>query len=258
MKSRVNRLCVVETAALVVAVTMAGAVLAPEDAHSNLVANGDFAGGWYYDATGVAPPDTIPDCWYKLETLMHSSSEDSHIGPAADGASLYWDRWMSDAHGDWTVVKQDLAIDVTQSRCLELSVDIMVFYHNLPGSGYTVEEWEFPANVVIYFTDTEGRDRFWHFGWYEHIDHQPPNGYILPDSSGIVYSKQVPSWVWQSESFDLVAQLETLAEPAVITGIMVGGSGWNFSGKADNIGIEPSGPSAASQTAWGSIKALYR
>lgn len=258
MKSRVNGLSVGAAAALMVAFTMAAAVLTPQDAHSNLVTNGDFAGGWYYDATGVPPPDTIPNSWYKLETLMHSGPDDSHIGPAADGASLYWDRWMSDSHGDWTGVKQDLAIDITQSPCLELSIDIMIFYHNLAGSGYTLEEWEFPANVVIYFVDTDGRDRFWHFGWYEHIDHQQPNGYVLPDSSGIVYSKQVPYWVWCYETFDLVAQLRTLAEPAVITGILVGGSGWDFFGKADNVRIEPSGPSATSQTAWGSIKALYR
>ena len=255
MKFRVNGLSM--GAALIAAFAMA-AMLIPEDALSNLITNGDFAGGWYYDAAGVPPPDTIPNSWYKLETLMHGGPDDSHIGPAADGASLYWDRWLSDSYGDWTCVKQDLAIDITQNPCLALSIDILIFHHNLAGSGFTQEEWEFPANVVIYFVDTDGRDRFWHFGWYEHIDHQPPDGYILPDSSGIVYSRQVPYWTWCYETFDLVAQLRTLAEPAVITGILVGGSGWDFIGKADNVRIEPSGPSATRQTKWGSIKALYR
>jgi hypothetical protein len=113
---------------------------------------------------------------------------------------------------------------------------------------------------VIYFTDTNGIARYWQFGWYCWIDGAtgpPPWGYITPDGLGIVYSTQVACGSWYPWSFNLLAELNSLAPPRTIDKIRVGGSGWDFEGLADNIVIVGN-PTSVASTSWGTVKALFR
>lgn len=202
----------------------------------NIVTNGDFEGGFTPDGTG----DAIPNSWTKFET---SSGENSTLSQAGDNGptmpgsfSLDWVRASGAGSGDYTSCEQVLNYDVTDCQSLTLTIDVKAFSHDLGGSGWTPHEFEFPVNIQVYYTDTGGTSRFWHWGWYIWIDgatgprpdHKPVAG------NGIVTGQQVPENQWVPNSFDLLAEL---TDPATITKIRVGGSGWLFEGRADNVNI---------------------
>jgi hypothetical protein len=235
----------------------------------NLVPNGDFEDSWYPDPGGTVPPtDTIPYGWTKHETDWGSGGEYSYIFPdhgdngplCAGSTSLHWIRSGGGSSGDWTQVRrEDLNIDVASYPGLQLCLDIKAIYHDLGGSGNTAEEWEYPVCIMILYEDINGISRWWMYGWYCHLDHNtgpPPWGYITPDGM-IVYSQEVVCGLWYSVCLDLVPLMTPLAPPATITRIRLGGSGWNFEGKADNLHLGVGEPSLNETTTWGGIKRLF-
>lgn len=247
---------------LLIAVTAAVVMLLAGTQADAEITHGSFEDGWYTDGD-----DLIPCWWTKFETQMGAGGEPTIIwqsldnGPSEPGTlSVHWTRTGGGGSGDWTVIEQELNLNIQECGQLWLCVDIKAIYHNLGGSGWTPDNWEFPVTLLVYFTDTNGVDRYWQFGWYLWIDEATapaPNGYVTPSGAGIVYSKQVQGGVWHAEGFNLLAHLRTLAEPQTITKIRIGGTGWDFEGKADNIRMSVVGPTLAQPTTWGSLKALY-
>jgi hypothetical protein len=231
---------------------------------TNVFHNGDFEGG--FDAID---DDLCPVSWTILETWWGTLDEGSVVtsaqdnGPTMPGSwSTSWHRWNSGPSGDWTGIEQvcNPMINVSQVEFLGLTLDVKVLYHDLGGSGQTADDWEYPVSIVVYFTDDGDRERYWQHGYYEWIDgatEPAPHGEIVAGGDGIVYSTQVPADTWVPQSFDLLAQMRTLAEPKAITKIRIGGAGWNFEGQVDNVGffVRPTPVLGAS---FGAIKALYR
>ncbi len=209
------------------------------DSDVEIVNNGDFEGGFAADGTG----DTIPNGWTKFETFSGGPGETSVLNEVADNgptlpgfSALHWLRSNGGASGDWTAVEQDLNWDISACSCATLTIDVKVEYHNLGGSGFTQYEYEFPVTVQIYYTDTADTSRFWQYGWYEWIDASTgPNPDHKPvPGNGVVTGLQIAPDVWVSNSFDLMAEL---TNPETIDKIRVGGSGWDFEGRADNVQI---------------------
>jgi hypothetical protein len=125
---------------------------------------------------------------------------------------------------------------VTNSRILNLTIDVKAFSHNLGGSGITPQDWEYPVTVVIYYTDTGGTPRYWQWGWYLWIDEStgPPPNHKQVTGNGVVTAQQIPAGLWVLNSFNLLTEL---TNPATISSIRVAGSGWDFAGRADNVQI---------------------
>ncbi len=208
----------------------------PAEAAQDIVYNGNFEGGFYYDAG-----DNIPNGWTKNETVS-GSNDPSQIQPVSDNGptlpgstSLYWQRIDNGSMtGDWTVVQQYLGYDISACSYATLSIDIKVLYHNLGGSGWTPTEFEFPATVVIYYLDASGTLRYWQWGWWQWIDGATgpnPDHKAVP-GNGVVTGQQVPYNVWVPNTFNLLTEL---TNPRIIRSIWVGGSGWSFEGQADNV-----------------------
>jgi len=206
------------------------------DSDSNIVNNGDFESGFTPDGTG----DNIPNAWTKLET---NTGETSTISGVADNGStlpgssaLHWVRSNGGSSGDWTTCEQYPSYDISACSCVTLTIDVMAISHNLGGSGSTSNEFEYPATIRIDYTDTSGTSRFWQWGWYIWIDAGTgPNPDHTPvPGNGVVTGQQIAGSVWVPNSFDLMTEL---TDPAVITRVRVGGSGWNFEGQADNVQI---------------------
>jgi putative component of membrane protein insertase Oxa1/YidC/SpoIIIJ protein YidD len=204
----------------------------------SLVSNGDFEGGFYADGD-----DSIPNNWTKVETFSGGPGETSILKPAADNGpsstgswSLNWVRSNGSASGDWSGCEQVLNFDVTNSRILDLAIDVKAFSHNLGGSGTTPEDWEYPVTVVVYYTDTGGTSRYWQWGWYLWIDEStgPPPDHKPITGNGVVTAQQIPTGLWVLNSFDLLTELNN---PATINRIRIAGSGWDFAGRADNVQI---------------------
>jgi hypothetical protein len=208
-------------------------------AQTNIVTNGDFEGGFVPDGTG----DQIPSGWIKLETFSGGPGEVSTLsqandnGPTLGGSwSLDWVRSNGGASGDWTACEQVLNYDVTNCGSLNLTIDVKAFSHSLGGSGWTQADFEYPVTIVVYYTDTGGTQRYWQWGWYVWIDEStgPRPDHEQVPGNGVVTGQQVAAGQWVANSFDLLAEL---TNPGTIDKIRVGGSGWDFEGRADNVQI---------------------
>ena len=164
--------------------------------------------------------------------------------------------------GDWSAVYQDLNIDASECSALTLNMDVKVFAHDLPAGGFVCNlfpsspAFEWPIVVQIDYTTTGGGTQVWRHGWYlgnDSVSPEPPGqpGDLgcpaglpgCPGSSaddcgvgliGTFNDEQVTPGVWDTNSFDLFAELPQVD---TITRIYVGGSGWDFEGQVDNVEI---------------------
>ncbi len=236
---------------LVLGVVVISLIWVGANAQTNIVTNGDFEGGFTPDGTG----DVIPNGWAKFETSPgENSTLDSAIdnGPTLPGyRSLDWVRTGGGMSGDWTTCEQILNYDVSNCLSLTLTIDVKAFSHNLGGSGWTVHEFEYPVTIVVYYTDTGGTQRFWQWGWYLWIDAEtgPRPDHTSVPGNGIVTGQQIPANTWVPNSFNLLSEL---TNPQTIDKIRVGGSGWDFEGRADNVQIL-CGAAIPTLTEWGLI-----
>jgi hypothetical protein len=209
------------------------------NAATNIVTNGNFEGGFTADGTG----DRIPNGWTKLETFSGGPGETSNIydvndnGPTLAGSwSLGWGRFNGGMSGDWTACEQTLNYDVSGCASLNLTIDVKALYHNLGGSGWTFDDWEYPVTIVIYYFDTQGTSRYWQWGWYLWTDAStaPPPNHKQVSNNGVVTAESIGVNQWVPKTFNLLTEL---TNPKTITKIKVGGSGWDFEGQADNVQI---------------------
>lgn len=184
--------------------------------------NGDFEGGF----TTVDDSD-IPDGWVLFETTPTENSVVSQVadnGPSLPGDSaVNFLRDTGNFSGDHTTIEQVLNLDVLQATCLTLTFDVMVMSHTLEGGGDFEFEW--PAYVLVFYEEEDGTPHTFRWGYYLE---DPGTG---PPSAN---ETQVSQSTWFTDSFDLLSELTF---PAVITKIRIGGSGWDFESRFDNVQI---------------------
>ena len=197
----------------------------------DFITNGDFEGEFTEDEQG----DFIPNGWTKFETS--DPPEDSTItrgdsnGPSLAGQfSLFWSRPNGAASGDWSAVEQSgFLIDASRYSELKLSLDTLVISHSLEGGGCCAFEW--PAIVQISYTRAGDHTSTaaWRHGWY--VD-PPGDGRIVNDQFD---DTKVTPDIWQSNVFNLLDEIDDLGQ---ITSIIIGGSGWSYEGKVDNVQLQ--------------------
>jgi hypothetical protein len=215
------------------------AILLPVAAFG-FVSNGNFEAGSYIDDNDVIPVD-----WVKVETFpdLNNIDEISDIylvddnGPGASGENaVHFERSAGGTSGDWTAINQDLDIETNDFSALELWLDIKAMYHNLCGGGQT-GAWEYPISAVIHYLDSENNSKDAQIGWYLNSsnDCDATDDWTWWESSNRwAKSRQVDPNIWYIENIDL-------KDPDLdidnITGITVGGTGWDFESRVDNISI---------------------
>jgi hypothetical protein len=219
-------------------VWLAGGVGGPiTPSETNLILNGDFESGFYVDAQG----DAIPVDWEKYETRDPVESSTLSIG--VNGTSLpgsrsvHWNRPSGDVSGDWTAIRQDLYVDTADYCDLRLDLDVRVVSHDLEAGGWVTPAFEWPVVVQLEYTlaSNPAQTQVWRAGWYL----QSPGDSIIgpvddPGYNLITYYDDdlVNPDVWIESFFDVFFELPDLG---VLTGIVVGGSGWSFEGLVDNV-----------------------
>lgn len=251
-------------------VALSGAIVAT--AQTNLVTNGDFEGG--FTDQGVSGGldlgrDDVPNGWTRYETFSAGAAETAWLsqdplnGPSGPGASALGARRVPNGgmSGDWTAVSQNLNVNASRCSSLMLNMDVYVWAHDLPAGGFicntvpSFPAFEWPVVVQIDYTTTGGQPQVWRHGWYLGNDVPPelqtepgdlgcPAVFpACPGSSandcgegliGVFNDERVSSLAWDTNSFDLKAELP---QAATINRIMVGGSGWNYEGDVDNVEI---------------------
>jgi hypothetical protein len=127
-------------------------------------------------------------------------------------------------------IQQRLDRDVRDFSRLEISMDVLLDYQDLPGGGLLSSE--FPIIVRLDYKDLWGNDKFWTHGFY----YQNVAGYpVAPDPWGRPSGEQVPQGVWYPyESGNLIELLGDNA-PAQIAGLTVYASGWNYDSLVSEI-----------------------
>jgi hypothetical protein len=120
-------------------------------------------------------------------------------------------------------IQQRLDNNVRDFSRLEVALDVLLDYQDLPGGGLLSSE--FPVIVRLDYEDIWGDDKFWTHGfYYQNVANYP----IAPDPWGRPSGEQIPQGVWYPyESGNLLDLLGDNA-PARITSLTVYASGWNY------------------------------
>lgn len=191
-------------------------------AAGNLIVNGGFVGleGWK-----VQPSQNCTRC-----------SMETRLGDVQGGHYLAWERTRSGADGGALWARQWPNYDVRDCRKLLLSFDVRVDHHSLSNSGWWSDtrggSGEYPAKVVVAFTDAQGERFGWSHGFLSHHD----------GSTRLVNYTLVPPGEWVHFEADLFARKnwvdeggEPLPSPVALADIFVGGNGWDFAGALTNL-----------------------
>ena len=207
----------------------------------SLIPNADFEGG--AAAQGLSnvcdlTADMVPTLWSRRESFS-TCDEDSEVsvvsdnGPSFPGSSaLKLKRADGQLTGDVTGVFQNLGLLASDFESLSLSVDVKVISHNLVAGGTASPAFEWPARVQIAYTDDDGLQQLWRYGWY--LD-PPGDGRDVDPCPGVIgecRDEEVPVGEWTTQQFDLFAEL-----PGAVTldRIDLCGSGWDFESLFDNV-----------------------
>jgi hypothetical protein len=217
------------------AVCALGLASAPPTTGASFIQNGDFEGNCTPDGTG----DLVPNGWTKsggdppvAPTLTCAADN----GPSAPGVqAVRWVRPTGSSSGRHIVIRQTIDVDAAQYAALHLTLDVLVTSHNLVAGGTISPAIEWPVFVqVSYKRATDPNvSQTWRHGYYLH---PPGDGSRIDDpGTGIIpvyEDTQVAPGVWETHTFDLLQELPDLG---VITQIVVGGAGWAYDGRVDNV-----------------------
>jgi hypothetical protein len=231
-------------------------VMATASVRAGVLLNPRFEGGSTNQGTSHALDlcaDTVPNNWIRIETFTGSIggvpiAENACIsvpndnGPSAPGQScLQCNRTENQptSSGDWTAVQQtNLGLDVQSCVKLDLSIDTKVFGHNLEAGGFVPVAFEWPVCLEINYTTTGGASQIWRYGWYLENPGDSVQGPVNDPGQGLIpiyNDQQVPQGQWVTTQFDL---LKELPQAKTIDRIRIGGSGWDYEGRADNLLLE--------------------
>jgi len=212
---------------LVVLVTgLWGARTASAQDGDELVVNGDFAAGGTGWTFSIA--STCGNCW--VDVVGDDSGPERNM--------LMWERTGSGTSGSALSAQQRVDADVSQYGSLWLSLELRVIHHSLPNSGWWSDRnngnGEYPIQVTLNFTGMDGQPFSWSSGFLANHD----------GSTALRNFTLVPAGQWTTQAVDLLLPAEwtdprgfALPRPARLVDVIVGGSGWDFSGAVKSISI---------------------
>ena len=195
-----------------------------------MIINGSFEGG----KSSCGNNDECPDGWTLHETRDFEDSQAISVadnGPSAAGSQA-WEcrRNAGSGTGDWTTLEQALDVQIEAGKRAVLKMDVYVHSHSLEAGGWSFPGWEWPVEVLLSYRDSQDVGHTFMYGFYlaNPGDGRADDGHE---------DQLVPADTWVAKTIDLTAAISDLAE---ITKIRVGGSGWAYSGRVDNISLNVS------------------
>lgn len=211
---------------VVLVASLWGAGTASAQGGDELVVNGDFAEGGAGWTFGVA--SACGTCWIDVV------GDDS--GP--ERTMLMWERIGSGASGSALWAQQHVDADVSQYGSLWLTLELRVIHHSLSNSGWWSDRnngnGEYPIQVTLNFTGMDGQPFSWSGGFLANHD----------GSTALRNYALVPLDQWTTQAADLLLPAEwtdprgyALPRAARLMDVIVGGSGWDFSGAIQSVSI---------------------
>lgn len=195
----------------------------------NLLTNGGFEdglNGWTPTASGIGSHSTA---------VVYNGTEHPD--------ALEYKRWNSGSDGGSAGAYQYVDILVSDYNSLYVELDVKVISNSLTDSGWWSDRYggfgEFPAKIYVSYEDADGNPWLW--------DHN-----FHPSDNNERWKRTNFNYVTRNQWFhyvspNLVEVTTTKTEPHNvpipsptpyrITRIWIGGTGWNFHGRMDNINL---------------------
>jgi hypothetical protein len=141
------------------------------------------------------------------------------------------DFWRENSFDDGGTIRVTQVINagVSGLSTLKLSADVKVISHTLMDTGWWCEEHkedvnckgESPIRIWVYYNDADGKQHLWQWGFIE----------------SDYYNKTTYDYVNTSEWHHFVSQnlMGLEPKPHNIVYIAIGGNGWDYHGRVDNI-----------------------
>jgi|AMZC01.1.fsa_nt_AMZC01000742.1_16 hypothetical protein len=210
--------------ALVIALLSLGSAAA--QGGDELLVNGNFAqgtAGWTFNIAS-----TCGSCW--IDVLGDDSGPERNM--------LMWERTNSGNNGSAIWAQQRVDADVSRYGSLWLTVQLRVLQHSLSNSGWWSDmhngNGEYPVQVTLRFADRGGQLFEWSHGFLA----------VHDGSTALRNYTLVPAGEWTTYSADLFLPAEwtdprgmALPTAARLVEVVIGGSGWDFSGAIKSISI---------------------
>ncbi len=151
---------------------------------------------------------------------------------------LEFKRWNSGADGGREGINQNLSINVSEYKSLYLEADIKVISNTLGDSGWWSDVYggdgEFPAHIYLHYRDENGTDWVWTHGFLPIKDNWNRRNYDVVNRSEW-YHYVSPNLVNVTTTTTKPHNVPVYSPPPkTITGIFLGGKGWDFRGRIDN------------------------
>ena len=190
----------------------------------NLITNGDFSNGlnnWTERGYGIGNR--------QVEVVYDD---------AINSSVLEFKRWNSGADGGMEGVYQNLSINVSEYSTLYLEADTKVISNTLSDSGWWSDVYggdgEFPVHIFLYYEDENGTDWVWTRGFLPVKDYWNRRNYDVVTWNEW-YHYVSPNLVNVSTTTTKPHNVPIYSPPPkTITGIFLGGKGWDFRGRIDN------------------------
>jgi hypothetical protein len=192
------------------------------------IVNGDFSAGlegWTYVYSGKTGEG-------RLDIVS-----DPVMGPDV----LEYERWLSYNDGGAVWAYQPLDIDVDDYSEIWLEADIKVISNTLPDSGWWSYVYggigELPCHILIRYIDVNGKSWIWSHGFLPNPDYWGRQN-VTVVTKGQWYHYTSGNLVEMKTSKTEPGNVPIDSPPAKkITGIYVGGNGWDFKGRIDNVSL---------------------
>ena len=190
----------------------------------NLIINGDFSEGL--------------NNWTERGYGRGNRQVEVVYDDAINSSVLEFKRWNSGADGGMEGVYQNLSINVSEYKSLYLEADIKVISNTLSNSGWWSDVYggdgEFPVHIFLYYKDENGTDRVWTHGFLPVKDYWNRRNYDVVTRNKW-YHYVSPNLVNVSTTTTKPHNVPIRSPPSkTITGIFLGGKGWDFCGRIDN------------------------
>ena len=148
------------------------------------------------------------------------------------------------ADGSHVGIHQDVYIDLSKYEALYLQLDVKSIEHSLEGSGWS-GGGENPVCIELGFLDQKGEPHRWIHGFYHKGQDRYTTSTKIDQDEWFTYTSPnlkeiIPLCGHEENARDdwygvEMHQYDPDLEPKVITRILLRGSGWDFTGRADNL-----------------------
>ncbi|MBN2284738.1 MAG: PKD domain-containing protein [Deltaproteobacteria bacterium] len=160
-----------------------------------------------------------------------------------DSTVFHYRRSNSNGGGGEGGIQQSLdAIGITGYSAVYLEFDVKLISHSLTNSGsWTFNNGgtgEFPADVLLYFTDTNEDDYIWNHGFMLNVDSYGRQNYTVL-TAGQWYHYTSPNLIGEQTTQTPGGSVTPIPSGTIgiLNTLRLRGHGWDFEGEFDNVTI---------------------